>query len=1016
MNSSRKRTWNFSDFNNGIQVPASTSSKRSRPDTSSGQVISDPILLSSDEDGDDDNVCEIVEAGTAGLHHSGQIDSIPMCSTFHPTSTSTYTSSPMRSAVPSSVSRSFSAPKTTLPGFSSALDSFRANPRAFMEGPSSIDMLNTGSVSKPWPHLQLKNGPLPSPIRSGSPFFKYPTHGPPININHRTTVAPIFDHNFDSKDIHRSDNIFRNQDLSNPERFPKSENAFNSDYVFRPKHAIKVEESLINYSKQEHEEWMPVPFCKQEEITAQNPYETPSNVAVKLEQPMKFEDDDELLMLDPSSSQMSYFNPTMGDYKNWHASAAITAAVAAAHTHPVSIGFEHGQSRYQDYANHEFGLHSMVSTQELAREAQQQAEEEDKIRKRALEAQLEKMPLAEQPAAIKTKMLPHQLQALAWMKTKEDPQLPELGSKDLVQFWRHTNYDCYMHSVSKKAVSVDNPPDLYSGGVLADDMGLGKTLQMISLIMSDCSIGSTLIICPLSVMSNWEQQFKQHIHQDHAVRVLVYHSQKCAKLKLSDLEAYGIIITTYNKLAMELAGKKMLSLMSWRRVILDEGHIIRNATTKAAKAACLLKATSKWAVTGTPMQVFINRSDDLYSLALFVGVDHSLEHKAVFRRMMMNTKECQTFVADFCLRRTKDMDFVNLKLPTKTEHVEYINFNQKEAENYQVLFKDAQEAARRFFGKDKGALWSTVLEKLLRLRQFCNHWTMSAKKAISQDDPDYLADAELKEAEMASPELCLKALVKRRELCPICWDALTVDNEPVISPCMHGFCRPCINQAFPSGTISCPKCSTEFDEFALKETKFSDEELQADLDLDASEFGDEISKQSSKTIALYKLIKKALKAPDSKVVIFSQWTSFLDIVQRELSALDMQHVRLDGRMNSDQRDVSIKAIQNDANVRVMLASLRAAGVGITLTSADTVILADTWWAPAIEEQAIDRIHRLGQTKPTNVYRLVVKDTVEEKVIIIQDEKRKLFGEAFQETFKTLSRDVAQSMVRQLLSD
>ncbi|KKF96010.1 putative SWI/SNF-related matrix-associated actin-dependent regulator [Ceratocystis platani] len=362
------------------------------------------------------------------------------------------------------------------------------------------------------------------------------------------------------------------------------------------------------------------------------------------------------------------------------------------------------------------------------------------------------------------------------------------------------------------------------------------------------------------------------------------------------------------------------------------------------------------------------------------------------------------------------MDFVNLKLPTKTEHVEYINFNQKEAENYQVLFKDAQEAARRFFGKDKDALWSTVLEKLLRLRQFCNHWTMSAKKAISHDDPDYLAHAELKEAEMASPELCLKALVKRRELCPICWDALTVDNEPVISPCMHGFCRPCINQAFPSGTISCPKCSTEFDESALKETKFSDEELQADLDLDVSEFGDEISKQSSKTIALYKLIKKALKAPDSKVVIFSQWTSFLDIVERELSALDMQHVRLDGRMNGDQRDVSIKAIQNDANVRVMLASLRAAGVGITLTSADTVILADTWWAPAIEEQAIDRIHRLGQTKPTTVYRLVVKDTVEEKVIIIQDEKRKLFGEAFQETFKTLSRDVAQNMVRQLLSD
>ncbi|KAL5596700.1 hypothetical protein BROUX41_006608 [Berkeleyomyces rouxiae] len=651
--------------------------------------------------------------------------------------------------------------------------------------------------------------------------------------------------------------------------------------------------------------------------------------------------------------------------------------------------------------------------QVLEANARRKLEEESRIRRRALQAELARMPLASQPPSVKTKMLPHQLQALAWMKSKEKPELPKVNSQDMVQFWRWSNSNRYLNIISQRFSTLQRPPILYSGGVLADDMGLGKTLQMISLVTSDPGTGPTLIVSPLSVMSNWEQQFKQHVHSSHALRILVFHSSKCSKFGVDDLKKFDIIITTYNKLAMELTPRKILTGITWRRVILDEGHMIRNASTKSAKAACLLQATSKWVVTGTPI---INRNDDLYSLALFVGVKNGLEAKIVFRRMMNNTKQCQAFVADLCLRRTKNMEFVNLKLPPKTENVEYIDFNETERENYNVLLQDAQEAARRFFGdgqaRDKNALWSTVLERLLRLRQYCNHWTLSAKKAISDADRDYLNETELKEEHMKSPGLYLNSLVRKRELCLICWDSMTPDNEPVLSPCMHGFCKPCINQTFPDGHIVCPKCSNEFDETELVEAKFTKEELKSETDVTS----DDINKQSSKTIALYKLIRNTLKDPESKVVIFSQWTSFLDIVQRELAVLGMDNVRIDGTMKGDERDASINAIQNDPGTRIMLASLRAAGVGITLTAANTVILADTWWAPAIEEQAVDRIHRLGQTRPTTVYRLVIKQTVEEGVIGIQDEKRKLFGEAFQEKFKVLQASGAQDMVRRLLSN
>ena len=113
----------------------------------------------------------------------------------------------------------------------------------------------------------------------------------------------------------------------------------------------------------------------------------------------------------------------------------------------------------------------------------------------------------------------------------------------------------------------------------------------------------------------------------------------------------------------------------------------------------------------------------------------------------------------------------------------------------------------------------------------------------------------------------------------------------------------------------------------------------------------------------------------------------------------MKYTRIDGKMQAHARDAAMSALEKDPDTKILLASLAVASVGLNLVAADTVILADSWWAPAIEDQAVDRVHRLGQTRPCTVWRLVMEDSIEERVLDIQAEKRKLVGKAFQEKAK-----------------
>jgi SWI/SNF-related matrix-associated actin-dependent regulator of chromatin subfamily A3 len=242
----------------------------------------------------------------------------------------------------------------------------------------------------------------------------------------------------------------------------------------------------------------------------------------------------------------------------------------------------------------------------------------------------------------------------------------------------------------------------------------------------------------------------------------------------------------------------------------------------------------------------------------------------------------------------------------------------------------------------------------------------------------------------------LQVQIEQSEDCAVCLESLQ-GHTPVITTCGHSFGFDCIKKVIEM-QHKCPFCRRDLkDETVIVEpaNECGDESKDDEMDLTAS---------SSKLEALMSILN-ATKVKSEKTVIFSQWTKFLDIVEHRLSLEGYKFCRIDGTMPSHKRDAALQAFESDDKTTVMLASLGVCAVGLNLTSANQIILSDSWWAPAIEDQAVDRVHRLGQTKACRVFRLVVESTIEDSVLDIQKEKRKLMRLAFGE--KTGKRDAVK---------
>ena len=622
------------------------------------------------------------------------------------------------------------------------------------------------------------------------------------------------------------------------------------------------------------------------------------------------------------------------------------------------------------------------------------------------------MPMADCPKKLATQLLPYQRQALAWLLEKENPQLPPAGSDNAVQLWKCSRDGQIYTNVATSFSLKNQKPTLASGGILSDDMGMGKTLEMISLLVTDSDFSSesktTLIVAPVGVMSNWSGQIAHHVKPDHALRVLVYHGSNKKPMHAKDFEDYDVVITSYGTLATEYfpRGKQNppsvprpqgLFSVHWRRVILDEGHIIRNPQTKSALAATNLIAQSRWICTGTPI---VNNLKDLFSLVRFIGLTGGLERLEIFNSVLVRPLNqgdvnasllLQALMATICLRRKKEMKFVDLRLPELSEYVHRIDFLDHEREKYEALQAEAKgilHTVQRNQTKGKGQdTYRHLLEVLLRLRQVCNHWKLCGERVTS-----VLSALESQNVVDLTPENkkalqdMLQVSIESREDCPICLENL---HNPVITACAHVFGSECIERVIET-QHRCPMCRAEpleLDSLVRPAVDLGESSDQPDIDTDIS---------SSKIEALLSILKASSKKSGTKTVIFSQWTSFLNIIQAQLDANGYKYARIDGTMRASQRDDSLTALETDPECTIMLASLAVCSVGLNLVAANQVILADSWWAPAIEDQAVDRVHRLGQKKPTTVWRLVMNDSIEDQVLHVQAEKRKLMMTAFQE--------------------
>jgi len=427
------------------------------------------------------------------------------------------------------------------------------------------------------------------------------------------------------------------------------------------------------------------------------------------------------------------------------------------------------------------------------------------------------------------------------------------------------------------------------GGLLGDEMGLGKTVQSIAVVSSYLAKSTDrqtcLIVCPKSLTGNWRAEFERFAPH---LKVAVSQGSKREEV-LNQIHAFDVIITTYQLIVRD---SEIVKKQNWGLILLDEASYIRNPDTDAAKALRSLRAHSRIALTGTPVE---NSTRDLWSIYQFLlpGYLGSQENfKERFDQPIQTalgtpagqaaSERLKKLLRPYFLRRTKRE--VLRDLPEKIEQVLWCDPSPAQGEVYRRLLEEGREeikAARKRSGQ--GGAKMTMFTVLLRLRQAC---------------------------------------------CDLRLTGLQGD------------------------TLG----------------KLDREDL------------------SGKWPMLQERLTSILEG-GGKVLIFSQFVQYLRHVRDYLDEEKTTFAYLDG--SSQDREAQVKRFQTDPACRVFLISLKAGGYGLNLTAADHVILLDPWWNPAVEAQAIDRAHRIGQQRVVTAYRLAIRGTVEERILTLQAKKRGL---------------------------
>lgn len=597
---------------------------------------------------------------------------------------------------------------------------------------------------------------------------------------------------------------------------------------------------------------------------------------------------------------------------------------------------------------------------------------------------------AQQPQNMKLTLLPFQLESLSWMRKQEQ--------------------------------------GTWKGGMLADEMGMGKTIQMISLIVTDGQ-KPNLVVAPTVAVMQWKHEVLSHTD---GLKVLVWHGPY-RETNHTELAKYDVVLTTYSVLEscfrkqetgfkrkretargksaeyQIIKEKSPVHQIKWHRIILDEAHNIKERVTNTAKATFELQGTYRWCLSGTPLQ---NRVGELYSLVRFIGGDpfsyyfckrcsckslhwkfsdkatcddcgHTPMHHTCFWNNEILTpiqkngmlgpgqdafKKLKILLDCMMLRRTKLQKADDLGLPPRTVIVRRDYFSPEEKELYLSLFSDAKRQFNTYL--DQGTVlnnYSNIFSLLTRMRQMACH-------------PDLVLRSKSNRSQFFSDDG--EAIV-----CRICND---VAEDAIQSKCHHIFDRECMRQYLESTEERHPECpvchiplTVDLDASALELKENASGARQGILGrLDIASW-----RSSTKIEALVEELS-ALRQQDATVksLVFSQFVNFLDLIAFRLQKAGFNVCRLEGTMSPQARDATIQHFMTNVDVTVFLVSLKAGGVALNLTEASRVFLMDSWWNPAVEYQAMDRIHRLGQRRPVQAIKLVAEDSIESRIVQLQEKK------------------------------
>ncbi|MDO3411452.1 DEAD/DEAH box helicase [Saccharibacillus sp. CPCC 101409] len=420
------------------------------------------------------------------------------------------------------------------------------------------------------------------------------------------------------------------------------------------------------------------------------------------------------------------------------------------------------------------------------------------------------------------------------------------------------------------------------GACLADDMGLGKTVQVIACLLDHPSPGPKLIVCPTSLLGNWQREiqrfapkFTMHVH--HGTQRLRGEAfESCVR-------GHDIVLTTYPLIGRDVEEFRGIV---WTSVVLDEAQSIKNYGTKQAQNVMKLNSPHRIAVTGTPVE---NRLVELWSIFQFMNPGY-LGSAAAFRRRFGSnlpqvpeqSEKLRTMVAPFMLRRLKSDPDIRKDLPEKIELKSYCELTIEQAAMYQSVVGELMQRVESSEASSRTVRQGIVLSALTRLKQICDH----------------------------------PALVKE-----------------------------------PAGGAKAEK--------------------------------------SGKLMQLIELLDRIRENGES-VLIFTQYVRMGKLLAAELERrYGEEPMFLHGAVKKEERDRMIRTFQEGEGAGAFILSLKAGGLGLNLTRANHVVHFDRWWNPAVENQATDRVFRIGQRRGVQVHKLICQGTLEERIDEMIENKKTL---------------------------